>query len=285
MLLLPIYRQVIPTIPVYYLQGDFFAPLDTAIESALLDFFATHRVAVYRKTDKSSGGEKGDFAMDFYDPPATPTEKQEFKDNNGGKSYEELYEPSPLTYRHWLKLTKAGERSPIEHRLRTLNFSRGYYNQLKKDGKTELADYVEKLCGGKAPHAVTGARTTHAIPHGIVPRFGFAMVSFRIVDWEPHSDTLGLAQALLAKETESHKAEGVRKQAEGQRDALKARAVGESSRFERMIKALVDKKVDPNVAAQVVATQLRTENIRDSKLTTYIEGGSGIGTSVILPTS
>jgi len=38
------------------------------------------------------------------------------------------------------------------------------------------------------------------------------------------------------------------------------------------------------VAARVVETQLRTENIRDGKVTTYVEGG-GTKTSVMVPAS
>ena len=121
------------------------------------------------------------------------------------------------------------------------------------------------------------------IPNGIVPRFGFALVSFRVVEWEAHKSTVALAESLLAKEIELHTAEGVKQKAIGERDAILERAAAESSRYERLLKALVDKGVTPDVAAQVIATQLRTENIRDGKVTTYVEGAASA--TVMVPTA
>lgn len=226
LLLQPIYRQVIPAIPVYYLKGDFFTLLDAALEAAVVDFFATHRV-----------------------------------------------EGCPLTYSHWLKLPKSGGNSPLELHLRHLNVSKAYRNKLKRNG--ELVRYIDELTGGELKLIHESVDEVKKIaPSGIIPRFGFAMVSFRIVDWDPHKDTVDLAKALLAKETELHTAEGVRQKAFGERDALIERAKGESSRFDQLMKALIEKGVDANVAAEVVRTQLRTENIggKDSKITTYVEG-------------
>jgi hypothetical protein len=127
------------------------------------------------------------------------------------------------------------------------------------------------------PDAVIGQ-----IPTGIVPRFGFALVSFRVVDWEAGAGSAELAKALLEKETQAYRAEGVRQTAMGARDAKSLLAEGEGLRYGMLIKALTDKGVDPNVAAQVVREQVRTENVRDSKVTTYIEGG-GSNASIMIP--
>lgn len=229
LLLLPIYRQVIPVLPAYHLKGDFFTQLDAAIEAAMVDFFATHRV-----------------------------------------------DEDPLTYAHWLKLAKAGGNSPMELHLRTLNVSKKYRDSL---GNGELAEYIDDITQKTLADEVPGEAGKIA-PLGIIPRFGFALVSFRIVDWEPHKDTENLAKALLAKETELHTAEGVRQKAFGERDAAKARAEGDTNRFAMPVEALVKLKVDPNIAANVLATQLRTENIRDSKVTTYVEGGASASVMV-----
>ena len=254
LLLLPIYRQVIPALPVYYLKGDFFTQLDAAIETAMVDFFSTHRVAVH----KNKKAEKEEhFAKDSF---------VEGRD-------EEKYEPSPLTYSHWLKLAKAGGNSPMELHLRNLNVSKKYRDDLKHAEKMELVNYIDKLTHGELTEEIAG-EVAKEIPSGIIPRFGFALVSFRVVDWEPHSDTVGLAQALLAKETKFHTAEGVREEAYGKGDAIEAVAKAESSRYERLVNALVEKGVTPDMAAQVVLTQIRTENIRDGKVTTYVEGGA-----------
>ena len=48
LLLLPVFRQVIPSLPVFNLKGDFFTLIDAAIEAACVDFFAKHRVALFK---------------------------------------------------------------------------------------------------------------------------------------------------------------------------------------------------------------------------------------------
>ena len=266
---LPVYRQVIPELPVYYLKGDFFSLLDAAIGAAFVDFCATHLVAVYKKGHTLEG--------------------QFVKDSWIEKEDKNEYDSCHLTYAHWLKLTKAGEGSPLEQRLKKINFNQAYYDLLaaheKKHGVQEeekLSTYVDELA-----HRAFSQRLEPAghIPSGIVPRFGFALISLRTVDWEPHEGTQKLAEAILAKETQLHTAEGVREKAYGERDAaiarakgqratLKAEGQGELARNKNFLKALVDKDVNPDVAANVLATQLRTENIKGAGLTTYIEGGA-----------
>ena len=264
LLLLPIYRQVIPSLPVYNLQGDFFTPLDAAIEAAMVDFFASYRVAVHKKGEK-----KGKFAKDSIDTDKREEELKEF-------------DQVPLTYSLWLKLTKGGENSPIERQLRHLNASAEYKEKLVEKGNTEeLVSYIDTLTHD-SPASTISEKLAKKIPSGIIPRFGFALVSFRVVEWEAHKSTVKLAEALLAKETKHHEAEGIREEAYGKRDATEALGKGESDRFDRMVAALVKHKVDPNIAAQVVATQLRMENVRGSKLTTYVEGGESRA-SIMVP--
>lgn len=258
LLLLPVFRQVIPSLPVFNLKGDFFTLLDAAIEAAVVDFFAKHRVAVHKKDE----AKRGQLAEDSYVLP---------EDVEKARKYQEMYEESPLTYAHWLKLRKAGGESPLEKSLRHLNVSKGYVRKLESAKKEVLLKYINSDLSHGNDASDTSIGT---MPSGIVPRFGYALVSFRSVEWEPHKSTEPLAISLLAKETELHNAEGVRQAAYGRRDALKALAEGESSRYERIMKALVDTGVDANIASQVVQTQLRTENIRDSDVTTYVEGGA-----------
>src|SRR3990167_4318456 len=152
-------------------------------------------------------------------------------------------------------------------------------DNLRETGRSQLIEYIDKLIPELAEEADEAGKT---ISSGIIPRFGFALVSFRIVDWEPHKDTANLAKALLTKETERHTADGVRQKAFGERDAILARAAGESSRYTQLVDALVGKGVTADVAAGVVQTQLRTENIggKDSKVVTYVEGGASTGVMV-----
>jgi len=233
LLLLPVYRQVIPSLPVYYLKGDFFTLLDAAIEATVVDFFASYRV---------------------------------------GKK--------PLTYAGWLKITKAGEGSPLEQHLHGFNVSKAYRDNLEgKGGAEELIAYIDELTH-RRPSEISGENVSGIIPIGIVPRFGFALVSFRIVEWEVHSSTVALAKSLLEKETQRHTAEGVRQKALGEGDAIETLADAQSSRYQKLVNALVEKRVTPDAAALVIQTQLRTENIRDSKVTTYVEGGASASVMV-----
>ncbi|MBU6321758.1 hypothetical protein KGO04_04510 [Patescibacteria group bacterium] len=264
LVLLPIYRQVIPALPVYTLQGNFFTLLDAAIEAAVVDFAASHRVAVYKALgpDGNENPKAGQFAADSIDQ--VPADERD------------LCEESPLTFALWLKLTKAGEGSPMERRLRNLNVSRRYLEDLRvKPGAEELVEYIEKsLIQGELTPIAT-ERLRELIPSGIVPRFGFALVSYRLVAWEPHPDTKPLADALREKETNLHAAEGVRQKAYGERDAALAAATGQRAKY-NLVDALIEKGVDANVAATVLREQIRTENVRDSKLNTWVEGGSGV---------
>lgn len=285
LLLLPIFQQVIPSLPVYYYKGDFFTPLDGAIEAAMVNFFAVHRVAVIRSKGEKGQEDNEEFAHDTYDPSdykrqGCDTEEQ----------YREKYEPSPLTYHYWIRISKT-EGSPMEQHLRSLNATREYHEKLKGDKKTnELVKHLDFLThdmyggtqsekdekGGKEkPKPPKGS------PSGIIPRFGFALVSLRLVDWTAHGDTEELSRAILQKQTESHRAKGVREKAYGERDAVKARGEGENVRFNQMVRAYTDQGVDPNVAAQIVGIYLRTENIGGSTIGTYVEGGSNV--SVMVP--
>lgn len=298
LLVLPVFRQVVPELPVYYYKGDFFTPLDGAIRAALIDFFAVHRIAVYRKD--SDEGKAGEFAEGCYILPHNQQEGETIEAYKERRKEEEAkqkekYAPAPLTYAHWLRLSRSGDESPIEQHLRPLNVSRGYYRQLKKvadeerkptgySAKDELVAYVEELTRGQFQDISEAVAT----PSGIVPRFGFALISFRIIDWEAHEDSLELAQALRAEETQRHLAEGVRREAEGERDAILARATGESSRYNQLVTALIDKGVSANVAAGVIETDFRTANIgsASSKVTAYVEGDSGsTRANVMIPTS
>ena len=148
-------------------------------------------------------------------------------------------------------------------------------------GKTELAGFVERL----NPEIETSqvGEESKGVPSGVTPRFGFALRSFRIIGREAHGDTKELAMALLAKETNFHQAEGLRAKAQGDRDAMVSRAEGEMARIQHLTSALTKNGVSAEKAGQVVETMLRTENVRDSNIVTYVEGGSRA--SVLIPST
>ena len=285
LLIFAVFRQIIPALPVFYYQGEFFPILDAAIEAAMVDFCASHRVAVYRNGEKA-----GQFAHHTYELP---------KDNRGKRrdKYEESFAPAPLTYEFWLlipKASKPGEISPIEKALRGLNISRSYFEELEAAAKTEraadgsspkdeLVAYARELARGEFAEPTSGSKTEERLPSGLVPRIGLALVSLRIQETEAHKTTEELAAALLAKEIERHKAKGVREKAAGARDAELMQVEAEKRQFGDLTGALKSHGVHANVAARVVETYLRTGNIagRDSSITTYVEGGAS--SSVMVP--
>lgn len=271
LLILVVLRQVIPALPVYGLRGDFYMPIDAAIEAAMVDFFAKHRVAV-KEVRKSKDGEPekeggNGVEIEFVADHFTPDDSQpEVRAN-------------PLTYGHWIKMGK-GDNSPLESSLRQLNITPEYLQKLRDaGGRDELVRYAEKelLPHYKEPidAPARSERISGMIPNGIVPRFGLALVSFRVVEWEAHSSTVEFANAFLASEKERQFARGAREKAYGQRDALMAIGKGDASGGEQFINMLIEKGVDPNIAAQVLETKLRAGSIggEHSKITTYVEGG------------
>ncbi|MBI4136178.1 MAG: hypothetical protein HY481_01340 [Candidatus Vogelbacteria bacterium] len=235
---LVVFQQVIPALPVYYLEGDFFPLLDAAIEAALVDFGATY----------------------------------EMKDEDGKLSH--------LTLASWLKLPKA-EGSPIEKHLRRINVSKKYYEDLEKDSGNELLNHLEQLIGGPPKEPATPTEQ-EKIGSGIIPRFGFALTSVRLVAWEPHKDSEDLYKALRAEETERRTAAGLIEKAKGEKTAFEQRGTGEGGRYERLLKALIDKGVASNKAAEVVQTQIEMEQLHQSGVGTYVRNASA---GVMVPAS
>lgn len=287
LLLLCVYQQVIPALSVIYLRGDFYPLLDAAIKAAMVDMGATHRVAVFKKDFKREGYEKDGFAGDFC--PQTDDEREQFM-KWYGLDYDKYCKPAPLTYSHWLRLAQSGPKSAIERQIRTLNFSPEFYSELwgneTKSAKKELTDFIDSVTNNafkKASEAPSPSEAVRQhIPGGIVQRFGFMLKSVRLVDRAPDESTIDLAKALLAKETAFHTAEGVRAEAVGERDRLNLVGSGEGSRFNATVSALINQGVNPDLAADVVRTMLRTENIGKSNLTTYVEGGSSTPPSILV---
>lgn len=253
LLLLPVFQQVIPSLPVYYLRGDFYTLLDAAIEAAVVDFFANHQVEIPPSELKSKTKEG--------DSPVTNREKRH------------------ITYADWVRLSKAGETSPLEQAILRLNVSSQYLQKLEEmRDKEQLVRFIKDELFQNPGTSETATAASGGIkgkaPDGIIPAYGFAVVKFQLVGWEPHSgDTAKLAAALLEKGTQFHMAEGVREAAWGGRDAKIALANGDAELVRVLAK---DLGVTPDVAASVLQAQIRTGNIggKDSKVTTYVEGGA-----------
>lgn len=238
-LLLVTFRLVVPVVPIYDLKGEFFPLLDGAVEGAMVDFTSTHTV-----TETNADGDEIEV---------------------------------PLNYARWLRLDKAGEDSLIARHVLRLNISPAYLARLEKDRNDELVGYARddlmptKASGSNPP---LSEKLMNAIQQGIVPRFGYAVVNCRLVDWEASAETKKLAESALEQQTQKNLADGVRAKADGERDAKIANATGDASLVDQFMQAMKKHGVDSNVAATVLGTKIRTENVGGGKITTYVEGGA-----------
>lgn len=284
MLVLPQFHQIIPKIPVYDYQGDFFPYLDAAVEAVMVDFLGTHRVGVCRDEDGSETFVTSEFIPEN-DPESDPNDNLWKENRRRGEPIKRPtgYRSAPLTYAYWTKLDK-GDTSPLHRYIRKrVNASEAYVQKiLDEKGLGEKSEIYQELLR-LAPERVDeiGGELAKQTPHGIIARLGFALVSFRLVSWRAHESTLPLAQALLQKEIEYHKAEGYREKKKGEADGVRYVAEAEEQRLRSLATGLVGGGVPKSEVAGVVDTYLRTSNIRDSKLTTYVEGGASA--SVMIP--
>ena len=295
-LVLPTWQLVIPMLPVPYWGGDFYRLLDSVVEAGLEDFFASHRVAV---THDENG--KTEFHHDIYDPAQYKNKKYNCDDE---EEYKKKYYAVPLTYAHWLKLKKS-TGSALEKHLMAFNCTKKYYEVLQKfceEGSEREREEKEKILAQidfltqdiykeeekKSPLEDKSQENLKKLEEkglgeGTIAGVGYAMINSKLVAWEAHKDTEQLAQALRQRQTEYYRAQGVREESYGKRDFTMETRKGYAKGIEMSLDAIIAKGVAPNVAADILGIALRTENIRDSKVLTYVEGGSK--SSVLIPSS
>ncbi len=281
LLIQPTFRQVIPSLPVFYYKGKFFRLLDAFTEAGIVSFFATHLVAIYKGEGEDSPL-KGQFAHETYDPSKAQDQDK----------YKARYESSHITYSHWLRMG-VGPSSALQRHLSRFNASPEFYDALKKAKKKELVRHLDALLGGrpkpipsfKPPEYLDEEEKQALSSGGILPSLGFVMERLEIIDREPHEDSKDLAEAVRAEATERQRAKGVRQKAYGQSDADKVMAEGHAALYGNPVEALTKLGVSPDVAARVHETAMRAKAIggKDSKVTTYIESGSGPSPSVMVP--
>lgn len=115
-------------------------------------------------------------------------------------------------------------------------------------------------------------------------KFGIKMEDAWIMSFQLAEEDDDIIKATKALDKETLLAAAAKQRGKGKADETEASLFGEEKRFGRLVKALTDHDVDPNVAAEVVKQQLRMERVAgpDSKITTFVEGGSG-GAVVAIP--
>lgn len=288
LLVLPTWQLVHPTTPVYYYMGNFYPLLDSAVEAALENFFATHRVAVYKENE---GVEEGDFAHDEYNPYSK-------HENLEPDEYREKYKPCPITYSHWIKMRKASN-SALERHLFSYNATEKYYKKIKlavdererkeKEEMIKVLSQLDRLTQDQFKESTTLNQSQNellekiheGLGEGIIPGIGYAMIAFRLVEWEAHGDTKDLANALQAKQIEKHRAEGVIQKAQGRRRATILEGEGESERYKNLIHVQTGLGVHPDNASITLRETEKASKIggKESKVTHWFEksGHSGGG--------
>lgn len=260
LLVLAIFRTVIPSLPIFYYKGKFFPLLDAGVKAGIINFCA-----------------------DYKFPVPVVNEKGEPVFDKDGKT--QLTKGESLTYELWLKLDK-GTDSPIQKGLLGLNVGKDFYDSLVMEDKTDLANHIKSLLGGKEPKEIPDA-VKEKMPFGFIRQHGFALQSIEVVDWEAAEETEELSKALRAKQTALHKAKGVREEAYGRRDAVQAVGNADATRIGKMVeavvKALADKEVPPSQIAEAIKSVFQAEQLKQiPNLQTLILGG---GAMAMVPTS
>lgn len=254
LLVLAIFRTVIPSLPIFYYKGKFFPLLDAGVKAGIINFCADYKVTVPVVDEKGQPV----FGKD-------------------GKA--QLAKEESLTYELWLKLDK-GVGSPIQQRLLGLNVGKDFYDRLVQEGKTELVNHIKLLLGGKELEETSGTMKKE-MPFGLIRQYGFALQSIEVIDWEAAEETKDLSAALRAKQTALHKAMGVREEAYGKRDAVQAVGNADAARvgamMEAMVEALKKAGVPEGEIAPAVASVFQAEQLKQiPSLQTLIFGGAGV---------
>lgn len=96
-----------------------------------------------------------------------------------------------------------------------------------------------------------------------------------IFKYDLSKDQKELDEATRAEAIERMKAKGVIEKAKGDAKARRINAQAEARRGKVIVKALIDEGVDPNLAAEYVRVLIKTENIRGSGVTTWLDAESG----------
>lgn len=114
-------------------------------------------------------------------------------------------------------------------------------------------------------------------PEGIRKAFGIEVVEAWVHDFDIVPEDKQFADAARIEQIRKFEAGAAIQRAKGEAQARRLNAAAEGMRYKTLAASLTKLGVDPNMAAEIVGQQVRTENIRDSRLTTWVEGG---GTAV-----
>ena len=248
-------QTVIPAIPIFHFNGKFMPLLDARLVAGMIDFFSTEQVPV----------------------------------NDDGKFDPKGKKRSPVTFALLLNMSKHKD-SPLHRHLLGLNASPEFRTKLEEAGKIELVKALDHWIG--IPSRPIRGKAKEDTSLGFLPQYGFVLTSVEVIELEPDETTRELSNALRAKELETRRAEAVvakatgaadavRITANGDADALRAIAAAQARRYSDLLEAQTAQGIDPETAARVLETEQRTGNIRDSNVTTYVEGGGN--SSVMVP--
>jgi regulator of protease activity HflC (stomatin/prohibitin superfamily) len=194
------FEVVHPYLPIFVFGGDFFELLDSAVESAIIDFCKGVTYKEFLRTSKGKGGDRG---------------------------------------------------------------------------STSISEFTERILRINDEGDIDG------VPDGIIAGVGIRACDAYVYRFDLSEEDKKTQEAVQAEEIARLNAEATRRTAEGTKDANRLALEGEASGARKFMQALIDKGVDPNVAANVYRRMVETTKIGNSSLSTWVEGD---GASVLVNT-
>jgi len=135
--------------------------------------------------------------------------------------------------------------------------------------KGEASDFSSSLCD-----AINAGNKANG--KGLPTIMGIKADKAYIFRYDLSAEQKEVEEASRAESVEKMRAQGVVAKAEGNAKAIEINALSEALRFKAIIESMVKQEVNPNMAAEVARTIIKTENVRDSKVTTWVDAEGGL---------
>lgn len=166
-----------------------------------------------------------------------------------------------------------------------------YWNNIEDDDGNRIEfGYPEFVASDKGPTSgfagvimeLNNSTSPALTDDGLKTRFGVEIMAAWVEEADLSPEQKTLDNAARGVEEKRLLAEGRKQEAEGERAYEEATRKGVGQGLASIVQSLVDSGVSKEQAAIMAQEQIRTANLAgpNSKLTTYIEGGSGVKPNV-----
>jgi hypothetical protein len=115
---------------------------------------------------------------------------------------------------------------------------------------------------------------------GVVEQFGIEISGGWIVGFDPSERDQELLRAVQEEEKQTRLARAAEAKAHGKANAIRIVAEAEGDRNRRNIGSMTGVGVNPNIAAGTFKDNVRSDAVRDSNLSTWVEGGGSAVVSI-----